>query len=74
MIMVQILMVKLVALTKDDDDADNIGQCWSIIVIKLNKMNKQRVTNPLRRSAWKARHVFECFKIRKRRKNRSRSK
>ena len=46
MIMVQILMVMLVALTKDDDDADNIGQCWSIIVIKLNPMNKQRVTNP----------------------------
>lgn len=46
MIMVQILMVMLVALTKDDDDADNIGQCWSIIVIKLNQMNKQRVTNP----------------------------
>ena len=46
MIMVQILMVMLVALTKDDDDADNIGHCWSIIVIKLNQMNKQRVTNP----------------------------
>ena len=46
MIMVQILMVMLVALTKDDDDADNVGQCWSIIVIKLNQMNKQRVTNP----------------------------
>ena len=46
MIMVQILMVMLVALTKDDDDADNVGQCWSIIVIKLNPMNKQRVTNP----------------------------
>ena len=46
MIMVQILMVMLVALTKDDDDdADNVGQCWSIIVIKLNQMNKQRVTN-----------------------------
>lgn len=45
MIMVQILMVMLVAL-KDDDDADNVGQCWSIIVIKLNQMNKQRVTNP----------------------------
>ena len=46
MIMVQILMVMLVALTKDDDDADNVSQCWSIIVIKLNQMNKQRVTNP----------------------------
>ena len=46
MIMVQILMVMLVALTKDDDDADNVGQCWSIIVIKLNQRNKQRVTNP----------------------------
>ena len=41
MIMVQILMVMLVALTKDDDDPDNVGQCWSIIVIKLNQMNKQ---------------------------------
>lgn len=46
MIMVQILMVMLVALTKDDDDADNVGRCWSTIVIKLNQMNKQRVTNP----------------------------
>lgn len=46
MIMVQILIVMLVALTKDGDDADNVGQCWSIIVIKLNQMNKQRVTNP----------------------------
>ena len=46
MIMVQILIVMLVALTKDDDDADNVGQCWSIIVIRLNQMNKQRVTNP----------------------------
>ena len=41
MIMVQILMVMLVALTKDDDNPDNVGQCWSIIVIKLNQMNKQ---------------------------------
>ena len=23
-------MVMLVALTEDDDDADNVGQCWSI--------------------------------------------
>ena len=46
MIMVQILIVMLVALTKDDDDAGNVGQCWSIIVIRLNQMNKQRVTNP----------------------------
>ena len=66
MIMVQILMVMLVALTKDDDDADNVGQCWSIIVTTRDE--------PLRRSALKARPVFECFKIRKRRKNRSRSK
>lgn len=36
MITVQILMLMLVALTKDDDDADNVGQCWSIIIIKSN--------------------------------------
>ena len=34
-------MVMLVTLTEDDDAADNVGQCWSIIVIKLNQMNKQ---------------------------------
>ena len=39
--MVQILMAMLVALTEYDDDADNVGQCWPIIVIKLNQMNKQ---------------------------------
>lgn len=39
--MVQLLMVMLVALTEDDDDADHVGQCWTIIVIKLNQMNKQ---------------------------------
>ena len=48
MIMMQISMVMLVTLTEDDDDADNVGQCWSIIVIKLNQINKQlKETLPL---------------------------
>ena len=46
-------MLMLVALTKDDDDADNVGQCSSIIIIKLNQINKQlKETVPVTYSAY----------------------